>query len=379
MSFDFPRTAFVEAILRELESTPLILVCGPRGGGKSWLLRRFAREYRCLEPGVPIALVQLEPVSSSPEVLHRELARIAGPALGKPRGSAAHYSFDGLLDALQRRPKDSLLLLDDVTEIRTLSYYPSVETPLDTFLDALKKGGRALLTSRFSYWMERRFPELPLRRLPPLSSDELEQAGAPEPEAVARATAGLAVHAARLAETLEETTSVVARGSTTPSLPSFPPEAGSKRNAGPLSPSSCTGLGAMAPARACSTSSPRRKDSSSPRSRVDSIARRARPATTSGGSKRSTSSSRGRNASSTWTLCFVSGCGSMAEASRRAKTASVMRSSSICSESFPRAGPRGETNTRIRIRIRIRIRVESETESGFTLPPPPSEDFVEID
>jgi AAA domain len=206
MSFDFPRTAFVEAILRELESTPLILVCGPRGGGKSWLLRRFARECRSREPGAPIALVQIEPVSSSPEVLHRELARIAGPALGKPRGAATTYSFDGLLDALQRRPKDSLLLLDDVTEIRTLSYYPSVEAPLDTFLDALKKGGRALLTSRFSYWMERRFPELPLRRLPPLSSDELEEAGAPEPDAVARATAGLAVHAARLAETLEETT-----------------------------------------------------------------------------------------------------------------------------------------------------------------------------
>jgi hypothetical protein len=112
-------------------------------------------------------------------------------------------SFDSLLDALRRRRDDSLLLLDDVTEIRSLSYYPSVEKPLPRFLEALASRGRAVATSRFSYWMRRRFPDLPSLTLPSLSADDLDAAGASEPERVALLAAGHAGHASRLAETLD--------------------------------------------------------------------------------------------------------------------------------------------------------------------------------
>ena len=201
MRFELPRTALVEAIGREIEATPVLLLVAPRGGGKSHLLKRLFDVAQAR--GTPSALVQLEPVSGSPESLDSELSRLAGSILGRV-GASGTAAFDSLLRRLdQRRPK-ATLFLDDVTEIRTLSYYPGVEEPLDKFLAAVESGGRAVLTSRFSYWMARRFPELPTRAMPRVSSAELAEAGASEAELVASASAGIAVHAIRLAESLED-------------------------------------------------------------------------------------------------------------------------------------------------------------------------------
>jgi hypothetical protein len=51
--------------------------------------------------------------------------------------------------------------------------------------------------------MARRFPELPTRSIPKISSAELAEAGSPEPDLIASASAGIAVHALSLAESLE--------------------------------------------------------------------------------------------------------------------------------------------------------------------------------
>ena len=200
MRFDLPRSRVLDAIGRELESTPVLLLTAPRGGGKSHLLKRLFDEGR--SRGASSALVQLEPVSGSPETLDSELARLAGPILGRVAASGTP-AFDSLLRRLSQRRVDSTLFLDDVTEIRTLSYYPGVEEPLDKFLAAVESGGRAVLTSRFSYWMGKRFPELPLRSIPRVSSAELAEAGASEAELIASASAGITVHAVSLAESLE--------------------------------------------------------------------------------------------------------------------------------------------------------------------------------
>jgi hypothetical protein len=198
MSFEFRRTAFLESIAEELRSHSVLLVTAPRGAGKSHLLKQLLRERGGREPQ---ALIQIEPVSSSPEMLDREIHRIASAVLDAPL--AGKPSFDSLLEALGRRRADSLLLLDDVTEIRTLSYYPSVEEPLPRFLEALARRGKAVATSRFSYWMRRRFPDLPSLALPPLAAYDLGAAGAGEPERVALLSAGHAGHASRLAEALD--------------------------------------------------------------------------------------------------------------------------------------------------------------------------------
>ena len=201
MRFELPRTRVLEAIGRELESTPVLLLTAPRGGGKSHLLKRLFDEGR--SRGASTALVQLEPVSGSPETLDSELSRLAGPILGRVAASGTP-AFDSLLRRLSQRRAESTLFLDDVTEIRTLSYYPGVEEPLDKFLAAVESGGRAVLTSRFSYWMGKRFPELPLRSIPRVSSAELAEAGASEAELIASASAGITVHAVSLAESLED-------------------------------------------------------------------------------------------------------------------------------------------------------------------------------
>jgi len=201
MRFDLPRTGVLAAIGRELGSTPVLLLVAPRGGGKSHLLKRLFDETRAR--GAPSALVQLEPVSGSPEMLDSELSRLAGPILGRVAASGTP-AFDSLLRRLKDRRPSATLFLDDVTEIRTLSYYPGVEEPLDKFLAAVESGGRAVLTSRFSYWMARRFPELTVRSIPRVSAAELAEAGASEAELIASASAGITVHAVSLAESLED-------------------------------------------------------------------------------------------------------------------------------------------------------------------------------
>jgi hypothetical protein len=197
MRFELPRTRLLEALERELSSAPFLLLTAPRGGGKSHVLRRLFQRAR-----TPGALIQIEPVSGSPEILDSELSRLAGSILGRAAASGTP-AFDSALRKLRQRKPHSLLFLDDVTEIRTLSYYPGVADPLPRFLDAVEGGGRAVATSRFSYWMSRKFPELPTRAIPRVSSAELAEAGAPEPEHVASASAGILVHAISLAESLD--------------------------------------------------------------------------------------------------------------------------------------------------------------------------------
>ncbi len=208
MRFELPRNEVLEDIERELESTPVLLLTAPRGGGKSHLVKRLHDRARAR--GTSGAIVQLEPVSGSPELLDSELTRLAGSILGRVAASGTP-AFDSVLRRLAQRRSSSLLVLDDVTEIRTLSYYPGVENPLDKFLAAIESGGRALLTSRFSYWMGRRFPELPIRSIPRVSSAELADAGAPESDRIASASAGISVHAVALAEALEDGASSIER------------------------------------------------------------------------------------------------------------------------------------------------------------------------
>jgi hypothetical protein len=201
MRLELPRTGVLEAIGRELESTPVLLLVAPRGGGKSHLLNRLFEQKKAR--GTPSAIVQLEPVSGSPEILDSELSRLAGPILGRVAASGTP-AFDSLLRRLAQRRPNATLFLDDVTEIRTLSYYPGVEEPLDKFIAAVESGGRAVLTSRFSYWMARRFPGLPIRTIPRVSSSELAEAGVSDAELTASASAGILVHAISIAESLEE-------------------------------------------------------------------------------------------------------------------------------------------------------------------------------
>lgn len=180
-------------LLHALDQSPFLVLAGPRGSGKTTVLKRIASRWRG-----PTAIAQLESIACSPEVLRDELHRIAEPVLGPLPPSDAPLT--SLATALEKRPPGSLLLLDDLTELRTLAYYPSVERPLETVLDALSRSKAPVIaTTRFRYWIAHHFPELVIHLLPPLTARELSDAGIPSPELIVAVTRGLAVHVAHLA------------------------------------------------------------------------------------------------------------------------------------------------------------------------------------
>jgi predicted AAA+ superfamily ATPase len=194
----FSREHFARELLDELETEHLLLVTGPRGSGKTTLLEELSSRW-----GGPSAIIQLEAVGCSPEILAKELPRLSSGIVPALRGTVPS-PFEGLLDALARQKGDTLLLLDDVTELRTLAAYPDVDDPLNRLIDGLRRSrGRALLTSRFPYWTKRNLVDVTIREIPPLSTEEIETAGVAFAASVQSITGGLAVHADRLAETLE--------------------------------------------------------------------------------------------------------------------------------------------------------------------------------
>jgi hypothetical protein len=194
MALLVPRPELERALLNELAVSPLLLLAGPRGSGKTVFIDGLRRRWRG-----PSALAALEPIACSPEVLRDELHRIAGSILGPtPRRGAP---MEAIHHALRERSAEGLLLLDELSELRTLAYYPGVERPLDQFIEVLARSkAPSVATTRFGFWMRQAFPEIPIRPLPPLSVDELSAAGAIDAEVVVAVTGGLAVHAVRLAE-----------------------------------------------------------------------------------------------------------------------------------------------------------------------------------
>lgn len=194
MPLAIPRPELERDLLREISASPFLLLAGPRGCGKTTLLGRLARRWRG-----PSALARVEPIACSPEVLHEELLRLAEPILASGSGGGAPLT--ALQAALEKRVSESLLLLDDVTELRTLAYYPGVERPLECFIDMLTRSKAAsVATTRFTFWTRQHFPDLRIRVIPPLTVDELSAAGAVDAELVVAVTGGMMVHAARLVD-----------------------------------------------------------------------------------------------------------------------------------------------------------------------------------
>jgi len=199
----FPRPAIERKLLGSLELSRSIILLGPRGSGKTVMLERLRNS---IGDSRPTALIQMEPIAASPEILCERFLEVAGPLLDSGKYRSA--PFPRLLGALSKAIPESLLLLDDATEIRTLSYFPGVDRPLESLFETLakKQAPQAVLTSRFPAWVASSFRELsnPTRsrfdvvRLPPMNPDELDSLGLDDAELVVAATGGLPVHIAPL-------------------------------------------------------------------------------------------------------------------------------------------------------------------------------------
>ncbi len=194
------RPLIAKEILESLESSDeLVFLVGPRGSGKTTLLRQLKPR---LDRVHPTALIQIEPIAASPEILCERFLDLAKNVLAQPTSRSP--SYDHLLTSLKNAKPDSLLLLDELTELRTLSYFPGVKKPLETFMKVLtgSKSPRCLATSRFPFWLEKHLETLPestvsrirTLRLPPLTARELEDDGVGQPDLLAALTGGLPAH-----------------------------------------------------------------------------------------------------------------------------------------------------------------------------------------
>ena len=194
------RPEIEKQIIETLESSDdLVFLAGPRGSGKTTLLRRLkaalGRTHRT-------ALIQIEPIAASPEMLCGRFLELAKAVLATPAERSP--SYDHLLTSLTSAKAGSILLLDELTELRTLSYFPGVKKPLEIFLKVLvgNKSSSCLSTSRFPFWLNQHLETLPqsisshirIFELPPLSARELEEGGADRPELIAAMTGGLPAH-----------------------------------------------------------------------------------------------------------------------------------------------------------------------------------------
>ena len=199
MGTRLPRPEIEHKLLRFLESPHSVVLLGPRGSGKTSLLERLQSS---IGDDRPTAFIQVEPIAASPEILCERFLEIAGPLL-EP-GTYRSSPFPRLLGALAKGAPKSLLLLDDATEIRTLSYFPGVERPLESLFETLakKQAPQAVLTSRFPAWVAACFQELThatrsrfdVVHLPPVRPEELEELDVGDAELLATATGGLPVH-----------------------------------------------------------------------------------------------------------------------------------------------------------------------------------------
>ena len=204
-----PRAEIQARLLANIQANKATILLGPRGSGKTTLLRRV----RSLVPtSRSTAFVQIEPIAASPEILCERFLSVAGETLSP--GSPRTAPFQRLLASLSKAKPGAVLLLDDVTELRTLSYFPGVDQPLESFLEAASKKNSAtcVMTSRFPAWVASSFEKLSssartrfdLVNIPPLRPDELGSLARNGGEGIVAATGGLPVHITPLIARLEE-------------------------------------------------------------------------------------------------------------------------------------------------------------------------------
>ena len=209
-----PRPDLEEALLDGAASSTPVLLAGPRGSGKTTLLLQAGERLR--ERGWEPIYLDLFGAASSPEqFLQRALATLPSRASSlrgaaatavlhlheltargrKANSDAVHALFAAwaALDEIDGRPV--VLLLDDVTEIRSLAYFPSlreVHVPFGEALSARRRG--TVLSSSFSRAAHGLWPDWTRVEARAFTVPDLAAAGRPsgEAELLVRASFGIA-------------------------------------------------------------------------------------------------------------------------------------------------------------------------------------------
>jgi hypothetical protein len=155
-------------------------------------------------------LVDLEPITASPEILGARWMELGETAFAPAPSSLP--PFERILASLGRGRPDALLLLDEITELRALSYFPGVSRPFEAILKALSSAGApaTIATTRFPTWIRSFLGDITPRErecmalveIPPLAGPEIPELDPETAEQLVEASGGLPLHAAPLLERL---------------------------------------------------------------------------------------------------------------------------------------------------------------------------------
>lgn len=226
MSVSFERPALLERLLAGAREGGPVLLAGPPGAGKTTLLHALGA--RLARDGCEVVSLDLMGAASTPERFVNaalqampaerfagrlaealEIRRLAGA--GRAHGAAAVRALFELWASLDEAGgQPVVLVLDEVTEIRSLAYFAGLREVAGPFRAALvaRRRGTILATS-FPTLAQRLFDIEPLA-LPPLDTAELTAhlADAAAAREVVRASCGWPRYARILIEALRSTRGV---------------------------------------------------------------------------------------------------------------------------------------------------------------------------
>lgn len=181
------RAAFASSLAEEASSGTRALLLAPLGAGKTNTLHLIREALR--ERSVPFVFTDLFTSASTPEHLLETLAEAVLPFMAKDAASIGelvaesvrdrHRSSQALLrlfDLIAQAPPDRpfVWLVDEVTEIRSLAYFPELGKIEEPFSRAIGAVRGAVLTSSYLGLAADLFPGFEKRALPGLCSKDLE-------------------------------------------------------------------------------------------------------------------------------------------------------------------------------------------------------------
>lgn len=183
-----------------------VVLTAPIGAGKSWTLRATRRLLE--KRGLRCAFIDLFTAASTPEALTAGIVSSLGDARGRGSAFGAHGDASSvetpsrrlltLIDRLRAEPPVDVWLVDEVTEIRSLAYFPDlsdVERPFEAMLRAT----RTIATSSYPGLVRAYLPGLHEIALEPLAAEDLAGSRAAVARDAVAFSGGLAAGAFMLA------------------------------------------------------------------------------------------------------------------------------------------------------------------------------------